>query len=66
MEIAITITWAWVQWAGLVLFVLSVIAFFGGSLPDNPGSSFCNALRWITLPLLFIWILVMIAKGIFF
>lgn len=64
--ITIVLSWAIFKWAGLVLFILSVVAFFAGDLPDNQGSSFGNGLRWIVWPLMLLWLLVFFIRGLFF
>jgi len=60
----IVLTWAMFKWAGLVLFILSVIGFWNGSLPDHGGTAWGNTLRWVSWPLLALWTLVFLIRGI--
>ena len=44
-------------WTGLGLLILSVIAFFAGTLPDNPESPIGDMMRWIVWPVFIVWII---------
>jgi len=54
------------KWSGLVIFILSLVGLFTGSLPDHGGSSLGNGLRWIFWPLMLVWLLGLMIKGLFF
>ena len=60
----ITITMAWLKWAGLPLFILAVICLFGGNLPDHYGNPTLNGLRWIVWPLFLIWLVFIFVHGL--
>ncbi len=62
--ISITLTWCTFKWAGLVLAVLAVVGLCTGSLPDHDGSMFGNVLRWISWPLLAIWLIVFFVRAL--
>jgi len=62
--ITLTFTWAMFKWAGLGLFIMSIAGLLMGDLPDNSGSTPGNILRWISWPLLLLWMVVIIVRGI--
>ena len=48
---------------GIVLLILSWIAFFAGRFPDHNGSPLGTALRYIVWPLLAAYILIRLVRG---
>lgn len=62
MEIVITLSM--LKWTGLVLFILSLLALFGGSLPDHDGSPIANGLRWVVWPLFILWGIAFFLRGL--
>ena len=55
-SITITLNMFLSLWTGLILLGLSVIAYFAGSLPDNPPSLTGNVMRLIVWSLLATWL----------
>ena len=45
-------------WTGLILMIMSVVAFFYGTLPDNPSRPWGNPLRRVVWPAFLIWVIV--------
>ena len=62
----IVLTWKALPWIGLVLLVLSVVAFFSGTLPDNDYKPKGDAMRWVVWPLFIVWVVVVFIRGLFF
>ncbi len=54
--------WSW--YVGLILMFLSFLALIFGSLPDNPTRPLGDAMRLITWPLLILWLIGAVLKGI--
>lgn len=62
--ITITFPWTIFKWMGLPLFILSIFALLGGSLPDSAGSSGADGLRWWVWPIFLIWLAVILFRGL--
>lgn len=60
----ITITWLWVKWAGLPLFIMFCLCIIKGDMPDSPGSDVWNGLRWIFIPLFLLWCITMFIRAL--
>ncbi len=60
----ITITWVFVKVVYLAVFVLSLVVFFLGELPGNPGSSAATGLRWVLWPLCLLLTLFFLGRGL--
>lgn len=66
MEWSLTITpQMLLSWQmGLLLFVLSIFAFFAGTLPDNPRRPMGDLLRLFAWPSFLIWLLTNAWRGL--
>jgi hypothetical protein len=62
----ITITSTTIALVGPILFIFSILAFFGGDLPDHEGRRVWNVIRCIAWPLMLLWLCFFLIKGIFF
>ena len=52
------------KWAGLPLFLLTIICLLGGSLPDNSGSRMLDTWRWVVWPAFVLWLGWIIVRGL--
>ena len=48
---------------GGLLLLLSLAVLFLGRLSDNPGSRVATGLRWVFWPLLCVWFLATVCRG---
>ncbi len=64
MTLTLVLTIAMVRWAGLALFLLSILALIKGDLPDHGGYGWANALRMIVWPLMFFWFAFFFFRGL--
>lgn len=66
--ITITLTWMYLKLVGLPLFVLSVIAFLGGSLPDHSRGDgwtrVCDTARWLVWPTMLMWLATFLIRSL--
>lgn len=53
--------WSWK--IALILFIISVLTLFFGSLPDNPERPFVDKLRWIFIPITILYFLILAIRG---
>lgn len=63
IAIMITLTWTTFKWAGIILFVLSTIALFAGTVPANEERPLGDAMRWIVWPCFIVWFIVFVIRG---
>lgn len=65
MTVTITFElWHALRVAFAVSFVLSLLSFVAGDLPDHEGSPLGNALRYIAWPTLFLLMIVFLGRGL--
>ena len=62
MQIVITLEGLLSLTTGGILLLLSVVALFAGSLPDNGAPPAGDAMRWIVWPLFLLWVLARILR----
>lgn len=62
--LTITLTWHTFKVAGIVLFVISVLALCFGDLPDHVGVPLANAARWVVWPLMAVWFVVLFVRAL--
>lgn len=58
------LAWTVFKWLGLIILLGSIVGFFAGDLPDNPGSDLGNFCRYLFWPLLLLWVVVVLFKGL--
>ncbi len=66
MEFIITLATIWliVKLLGLPLFILSVIALFKGSLPDNDPRTRGGMARWSFWRAFALWLIIIFIRGL--